>query len=159
MGVRSVLHERPRIVRVTMSNRLPCLLASTILVVVGCGDNLPKANTLATASHGGQVFTFLDKSGGVELGSEPASPSAPGISRQNSHVIFAYFTQADGTTPLASTTTDVKIVPGTLPPIELKPDASAGRFISAPGPRLQDFRGVLEATIDGRKFEVPFNIR
>jgi hypothetical protein len=145
-----------------MNNSSTRLLALGLIALLGCGEKLPAPNTLATATHGGQAFRFPDHSGSVEIGSEPAEASMIGVSKQNSHIIFAYFTQADGLTPLASKPTDVKIIQGSLPPIELKHSIQAdkaGRFASPPGPRPQDLRGIVEATIDDRKVEIPFNIR
>ena len=131
-------------------------IAMALGVAGGCGPTAPESNLQGAASHGGVAFLFPSKKGCVEIGSEPAPP---GTSRQNPRQIFAFFYQVDGTTPLATTPTDVKLLQGTLPPIPLLPQAEAGppgKFVSKPGPFLDELRGVLEATIDGEKVEVPF---
>ena len=144
-----------------MPKHLTARLSFSLLLALGCGTEAEKSNVQGAAPHGGIHFRFLasDKKEAVEIGAEPADPSTPGVSKLNSHQIFAYFTKFDGLTPLPSPPTDVKILRGSLPPILLSPkDAPGrvGRYLSTPGPYGEELRGVLEAMIDGQKVDVPF---
>ncbi|WP_435008458.1 hypothetical protein P12x_005668 [Tundrisphaera lichenicola] len=122
--------------------------------MAGCEPTAPESNLLGAAPHGGVSFVFPNKKGSVEIGVERKEGASKGP-----RLVTAYFYGPDGTTPLATAPTDVKIAQGSLPPIPLTQQdlpGKEGRFASAPGPYSDEIRGVLEATVEGEKVEVPF---
>ena len=138
------------------------LLAACLGSTWGCGSRVPESNLVGAAPHGGVSFAFTNKKGSVEIGSETAPPGAAGVSKQNSHQIFAYFYGPDGTTPLAPPPTDVKISLGSdaVIPLTLKEEGGkTGRFATAPGPYSEPPRGTLTANIGGEEIIISFALR
>ena len=146
---------------------LPFLAAG----LAGCGESLPPqperpANATTVGPHDGVAFALPQGVGYAEFVNEPP----PGDRDSAPTSVVVYFLGPDAKSSLNPSPSEVKIridsrsKRGQSMALKLMPKADdpagSARFTSTPGPyRLDEVRGELIATLDGKPITVPFSPR